>query len=63
MPIEIKELHIRVSVTGKSPEPTKSARSSDGKSDERTEHDSGSDDVVGECVEQVLRILEARKER
>ncbi|MDR3525838.1 MAG: DUF5908 family protein [Rhizomicrobium sp.] len=63
MPIEIKELHIRVSVSGKSPEPAKSARPANGKAEDHDGHDGGTEDIVAECVEQVLHILEARKER
>lgn len=51
MPIEIKELHIKINVTegGKSaPAPATKGK----------EHD-----VVAECVEQVMQIIERKKER
>lgn len=56
MPIEIKELHIRVAV---SPPPAEPARAPNalvaGAADK--------DMIVAECVEQVLEILRAKKER
>jgi hypothetical protein len=52
MPIEIKELHIKISVNegaAKAPAPA-SPQSSD-------------EDAVAECVEQVMKIIERKKER
>lgn len=51
MPIEIKELHIKINVneTSKSAPPS----SSKGKDDE----------VINECVEQVMKVIERKKER
>jgi hypothetical protein len=66
MPVEIKELHIRVAVSGQAPKgggtPGKDAR---GKSGEEHEEGGGGDKeaIVAECVEQVLQILQAKKER
>ena len=56
MPVEIRELHIRVAVNAdpaKLPAPSKSA---DGGGADK-------DAIVAECVEQVLRIIQAKKER
>ncbi|MFV0436034.1 MAG: DUF5908 family protein [Desulfopila sp.] len=61
MPIEIKELHIRVTVEG-------SGQNPDGRAGGR-EEDPGPaggekrDELVAECVEQVLEILRNRTER
>ena len=60
MPVEIKELHIRVTVSGSAPE--KSAQNA------RKDEDHGGpggdkEEIVAECVEQVLHILQAKKER
>ena len=58
MPIEIRELHIRVSVSegGKQPAAAGPAGAGgDGQVDK--------DAVVAECVEQVMQILHAKKER
>ncbi len=64
MPIEIKELHIRVAVNT---EPGK-RKSSLGKGlvssvDTPLLDDEAKDALVAECVEQVLHILENKKER
>ncbi|MCI5117588.1 MAG: hypothetical protein D3913_06435 [Candidatus Electrothrix sp. LOE1_4_5] len=62
MPIEIKELHIRVAVNTSSsgqqsgPSGTSSAVGSAPPSDEK-------DALVSECVEQVLQILRDKGER
>lgn len=62
MPIEIKELHIKVTVTppqgatsGQEQSTAHSAAQSGGKIDK--------DEWVAECVEQVLQILHAKTER
>lgn len=52
MPIEIKELHIKINVN----EGSKSSASSSAPKGK-------SDDAVAECVEQVLKIIERKKER
>jgi len=57
MPVEIRELHIRVAVTpeaGKEVPPHGAPAPSPG---------ADKDAVVAECVEQVLEIIRARKER
>lgn len=64
MPVEIKELHIRIAVSGKPPEPAKGARKSGSRGEEQGGHDGGNaDEIVEECVERVLQILQAKKER
>ena len=59
MPIEIKELHIRVAVN--------TAQSGQPPADQAAAAGVGGDDakeaMVAECVEQVLRILENKMER
>lgn len=61
MPIEIKELHIRVAVNtaqdGQSSD-TQAASSSSG-----ANGDTDKEAIVAECVEQVLRILQSKQER
>ncbi|RQS65781.1 hypothetical protein DID96_25485 [Burkholderia sp. Bp8963] len=64
MPVEIKELHIRVTVLGKPPETAGGASNTvAAKGAGHDEHGAGKDEVVAECVEQVLQILQAMKER
>jgi hypothetical protein len=53
MPIEIKELHIKINVN----EGSKPAASSPSAPKSKGE------DPVAECVEQVLKIIERKKER
>lgn len=53
MPIEIKELHIKINVSENSNSGAKPASSSSA-----TEKD-----TVAECVEQVMKIIERKKER
>jgi hypothetical protein len=61
MPIEIKELHIRVAVnaspSGQSLDTQAASSSSDANGDTDKEA------IVAECVEQVLRILQSKQER
>ena len=52
MPIEIKELHIKVSLTASPPPSGAGAGDGDAK-----------DAIVAECVEQVLQILQNKAER
>jgi len=61
MPIEIKELHIRVAVNVSASQPSKGAVSA-GPGGDRAEKD-GQGAIVAECVEQVLGILEGKRER
>jgi hypothetical protein len=53
MPIEIKELHIKINVNENSGSGAKPASTSSA-----TEKD-----AVAECVEQVMKIIERKKER
>jgi hypothetical protein len=52
MPIEIKELHIKINVDEGS-KPSGGAKASKSKGE----------DPVAECVEQVMKIMERKKER
>ena len=63
MPVEIKELHIRMAVSGKPPEPQKGAQQGGSKGDEHGGGGGNADEIVEECVERVLQILQAKKER
>jgi hypothetical protein len=58
MPIEIRELHIRVAVN---PEPGKHAAAR-----QNTPADSAGNDkeaIIAQCVEEILQILQSKKER
>jgi hypothetical protein len=58
MPIEIRELHIRVSVgseDGKQASGSQASAAGAGNVDKNA--------VVAECVEQVMQILQSKKER
>lgn len=51
MPIEIKELHIKINVNeGSNSSPKKDPQSKD-------------KDLIAECVEQIMQIIERQKER
>jgi hypothetical protein len=64
MPIEIKELHIRVTVNSSSSGQQTGARGGAGAGAVANADDErGSDQIVAECVEQVLVILESKRER
>jgi hypothetical protein len=56
MPVEIRELHIRVAVDAR---PAPAAPIANSASGEGTDRDS----IVAECVEQVLQIVQSKKER
>lgn len=51
MPIEIKELHIKINVNEGSKSSSKKAPKEK------------ATDLVGECVEQVMKVIERKKER
>ncbi|PIF34347.1 hypothetical protein CLU81_4986 [Flavobacterium sp. 9] len=53
MPIEIKELHIKINVNENSNSSAKPASSSS----------TNKKDNVADCVEQVMKIIERKKER
>jgi len=59
MPIEIRELHIRVSV-GETGKPAAGQQAGPAAEDGGN---AGKDAIVAECVEQVMEILRSRKER
>ena len=62
MPIEIKELHIRVAVsTSQSGQPTEDQVAAGVAAD--IVGDDAKEAMVAECVEQVLHILENKRER
>lgn len=64
MPIEIKELHIRVAINPPQSGPASSAATgaaSSGKTGSSSNDDK--DAIVAECVEQVLQILQNKAER
>lgn len=56
MPVEIRELHIRVAVNSEPAKPPAPATSA-------SSDNADKDAIVAECVEQVLRIIQAKKER
>lgn len=56
MPVEIKELHIRVTVDARPDGAAPGAAVAAGDAGDK-------DAIVAECAEQVLRIIEAKKER
>lgn len=63
MPIEIKELHIRIAVnTSQNGQPSGNETANDQNSSRLTS-DNAKEMLVAECVEQVLQILKNKKER
>lgn len=63
MPIEIKELHIRVAVHAPVSGPPPSGQTTGAKGSQGGEGDDGKDAIVAECVEQVLNILQSKRDR
>ena len=59
MPVEIRELHIRVTVDGAPAKPGAAA----GGPAHQAQAEEARDAMIAECVEQVLAILERRRER
>ena len=59
MPIEIKELHVRIAVNAPAAKQAPAAQSQPGASGNAGDKDA----IVAECVEQVLQIIKTRKER
>jgi hypothetical protein len=57
MPIEIRELHIKVAVTAPAGQASNPAGAP------QAEGEQSQDAIVAECVEQVLRVLQNRMER
>ena len=56
MPVEIRELHIRVAVNSESAKKSAPAPSASGSGADK-------DAIVAECVDQVLRIMQSKRER
>ncbi|NTU58409.1 MAG: hypothetical protein HGB00_05755 [Chlorobiaceae bacterium] len=65
MPVEIKELHIRVTVNAPSPSQSAGTRADAGNGNPAAGGDSGAnrEAMVSECVEQVLNVLQNKLER
>lgn len=64
MPIEIKELHIRVTVSDAPSAPERGGRiGGKARHAERKSGGHDKDEIVAECVDQVFRILQTEKER
>ena len=64
MPIEIKELHIRVAVNASASGQQTGARGgAGGGAVTGRDNEGGRDQIVAECVEQILGILESKRER
>ena len=59
MPVEIKELHIRVTVNQPGQAQQSSASSASGKKEEGDEKEA----IIAQCVEEVLQIIDNKKER
>jgi hypothetical protein len=63
MPIEIKELHIRVTVNAPSEGQASASKTPVTPSGHDADGAGDNTALVAECVEQVLQILEQKKER
>jgi hypothetical protein len=59
MPLEIRELHIRVTVQSEAGHGAPGTQEASGGGNGGADKDA----IVAECVEQVLEILQAKKER
>ena len=59
MPIEIRELHIRVAVSSEAKPPGAAPREAAAEGGGGADKDA----IVAECVEQVVQIIQARRER
>jgi hypothetical protein len=59
MPVEIKELHIRVAVDASPSGPAPAVQTAAVKAPAGGDKDA----IVAECVEQVLQIIQSRRER
>lgn len=63
MPIEIKELHIRVAVNTSPSGQSSEGRLAAGNAKESDGNSNDTDSIVAECVEQVLQVLKNKMER
>lgn len=61
MPIEIRELHIRVNINAQQAESSASTSNSANAQADMNEADKQA--IVAECVEQVLAVLQSKTER
>jgi hypothetical protein len=59
MPVEIRELHIRVAVDAAPAKQTPAAQNQPGGSGNAADRDA----ILAECVEEILQIVQAKKER
>jgi len=59
MPVEIKELHIRVTVNQPAQGQQSGASSASGKKEEGDEKEA----MIAQCVEEVLQIIDNKKDR
>jgi hypothetical protein len=59
MPVEIRELHIRVAVSAAPAKQAPAAPNQHGGSGNAGDRDA----IVAECVEEILQIVQAKKER
>jgi hypothetical protein len=58
MPLEIKELHIRVAIDAKPPQHAEASHAP-----QQNQVGADRDSIIAECVEQVMHIMQVRKER
>ncbi len=63
MPIEIKELHIRVAVNTPQHEQSSTHQKVFGRDKANGSNDVDTETIVAECVEQVLQVLRDKMER
>lgn len=63
MPIEIKELHIRIAVNSAPSDQLPPNRMANGRGNGTPPADDAKDQLIAECVEQVLQILQQKMER
>jgi hypothetical protein len=58
MPLEIKELHIRVAIEAKQPQHADASHAP-----QQSAGNADRDSIIAECVEQVMHIMQVQKER
>lgn len=63
MPIEIKELHIRVAVNTPSAAPQTAGSIQRPAAADQAQSGKKKDEMIAECIEQVLQIMENKNER
>lgn len=62
MPVEIRELHIKVTVN-ESGTPDNNRNSVSRRSTEGSENETAREELVAECIEQMVKIMENKRER